>query len=186
MIEMEIDSVRILGNGQRAIFLREKNEGRYLLIYIGPHEANSIVLKLQNVETPRPMTHDLLSAIITDLGAAVDHIAVNDLKDDFFYSKIVLRHNDSLVEIDSRPSDALALAVRTQATIYVEESIIEENGLKLDEETGEFFLASDQPKGGQRSISEEELEGLSAFKDFVGDLDMEGLGEGKEPPKEVP
>ncbi|MBW1856257.1 MAG: bifunctional nuclease family protein, partial [Deltaproteobacteria bacterium] len=116
MIEMTIDSIRVsLMNYQRVVILREKMAERYLPIWIGPAEADAIAVKLQGVAIPRPLTHDLLHSVIDTLGATINSIVVSDLKNDTFYAKIVLNVGGGQLEIDSRPSDALALAVRTEA-----------------------------------------------------------------------
>ena len=126
MREMSIDSIRVsLMNYQRVVILKVKDSDRYLPIWIGANEADAIALKLQDMSVPRPLTHDLLGAVITSLGAQVNHIIVSDLSDDTFYAKIVLDYDGSQVEIDSRPSDAIALAVRAEAPIFAEESVIE-------------------------------------------------------------
>ena len=124
MLELIIDSIRVsLMNYQRVVILRVKDADKYLPIWIGPTEADAIALKLQDVAVPRPLTHDLLGAVITSLGATVEHILVSDLSDDTFYAKIVLKLNGSKLEIDSRPSDALALAVRTKAKDSISPSL---------------------------------------------------------------
>ena len=113
MLEMTIDSIRVsLMNYQRVVILRAKDSDRYLPIWIGPAEADSIALKLQDVSVPRPLTHDLLHSVIIALGATINHIVVSDLTADTFYAKIVLQHNGTSMEVDSRPSDAIAIAVR--------------------------------------------------------------------------
>ena len=113
MLELIIDSIRVsLMNYQRVVILRVKDSDRYLPIWIGPSEADAIALKLQDVSVPRPLTHDLLRSVIESLGATVAHIVVSDLSDDTFYAKIVIQHNGTTMEVDSRPSDAIALAVR--------------------------------------------------------------------------
>ncbi|MEE8420405.1 MAG: bifunctional nuclease family protein, partial [Dehalococcoidales bacterium] len=136
MIEMNIDSIRVsLMNYQRVVILKEKDARRYLPIWIGPSEADAIAVKLQGVNVPRPLTHDLLSSVIDSLGANIDSIIVNDLKSDTFYAKIVLNVDGGQVEIDSRPSDALALAVRADVAIYADEAVLDKAGILLDEET---------------------------------------------------
>ncbi|MBI3743933.1 MAG: bifunctional nuclease family protein, partial [Chloroflexi bacterium] len=113
MIEMSIDSIRVsLMNYQRVVILKEKAADRYLPIWIGPAEADAIAVKLQDVAVPRPLTHDLLNKVIGDLGARVNAVIVNDLQNDTFFAKINIVQNGNVVQIDSRPSDALALAVR--------------------------------------------------------------------------
>ena len=164
MVEMTIDSIRVsLMNYQRVVILKEKGTNRYLPIWIGPAEADAIAVKLQNVELSRPLTHDLLQSVISTLGASVDYIVVSGLKEDTFYARLALSVDGVKLDIDSRPSDALALAVRVGAPIYAEESVLEKAGIVLEEETG-------KPEG---KVDEQELKGLSAYKDFINTLDLE-------------
>jgi len=181
MQEMVIDSVRVsMMNYQRVVILKEKNSDRYLPIWIGPAEADAIAIKLQDVQVPRPLTHDLLRNVIEALGARVEYVVVNDLQNDTFYAKIVLSMNGQTLEIDSRPSDAIALAVRVQAPIYAEEAVLEKAGVYLDRqeespvEEGEEGQVEERPS----QLQEEELRKLSAFKEFIEGLDLEGLDEG--------
>lgn len=182
MLEMSIDSIRVsLTNYRRVVILKVKDDDdTYLPIWIGPAEADAIAVKLQDVSVPRPLTHDLLDAVITSLGAEVNHILVSELTEDTFYAKIVLSHNGGKTEIDSRPSDAIALAVRTQAPIYANQSVVDKAGVRMDAE-GRASIPEDREQEGE-SVSEEELERLSAFTDFVDDLDLSGFGEGGEDP----
>ncbi|MBI2871756.1 MAG: bifunctional nuclease family protein [Chloroflexi bacterium] len=168
MPEMLIDSIRVsLMNYQRVVILKEKDADRYLPIWIGPAEADAIAVKLQDVSVPRPLTHDLLTSVIQSLGAAVSHIVVSDLHNDTFYAKVILNVDSRQVEVDSRPSDAIALAVRVKAPIFVEESVLEKAGILLDEggETGK--------------VKDDDLRRLSAFKDFINSLDLEDFGKGR-------
>ena len=107
------------------IILRDKEGSRTLPIWVGMFEANAIALQIENISTPRPMTHDLLRNVIHDLKASVQKIVVCDLQDSTFYALIYLTLNGEVVAIDSRPSDAIALALRTRAPIYVEEAVID-------------------------------------------------------------
>jgi uncharacterized protein len=107
------------------IILRDGDGGRILPIWVGVFEANAIALQMENVQTPRPMTHDLLKNVIEDLSAAVERIVVTDLKENTFYAVIHLRTDGRGVVVDARPSDAIALALRAGAPIYVEETVIE-------------------------------------------------------------
>ena len=166
MVEMTIDSIRVsLMNYQRVVILKEKEANRYLPIWIGPAEADAIAVKLQNVELSRPLTHDLLQSVIITLGASVNYIVVNELQNDTFYAKLSLSVNGAEVEVDSRPSDALALAVRAGAPIYAEESVLDKAGIVLEEETGEPV--------SEGKVDEQEMKGLSAYKDFINTLDLE-------------
>ena len=180
-MELVIDSIRVsLLNYQRVVILRVKDSDRYLPIWIGPSEADAIALKLQDVSVPRPLTHDLLRAVIVSLGATVNHIVVSDLTDDTFYAKIVLQHNGTTMEVDSRPSDAIALAVRSQVPIYAEDTVLDKAGVQMDLETGEPIVPR-QDSGEPRPLREEELKSLSAFSDFIDTLNLEDLGKGESP-----
>jgi bifunctional DNase/RNase len=107
------------------IILRDAAGERVLPIWVGIFEANAIALQIENIATPRPMTHDLLRNVIQDLKAAVEKIVVCDLKENTFYALIYLRIGDNLVAIDARPSDAIALAIRVRAPIFVEDGVME-------------------------------------------------------------
>lgn len=181
MIEMSIDSIRVsLMNYQRVVILKEKMADRYLPIWIGPAEADAIAIKLQGVSVPRPLTHDLLQSVIDALGAKVNFIVVSDLKNDTFYAKIILSVNGGQMEVDSRPSDALALAVRVEAPIYAEESVLEKAGILLDKDTGK--LAEEKKEGAEgkgSQLSEEEAKKLSAFNDFIDTLNLDDFDKHK-------
>ena len=182
MIEMTIDSIRVsLMNYQRVVILKEKISDRYLPIWIGPAEADAIAVKLQNVAVPRPLTHDLLSSVIDTLGAVVDSIIVNDLKNDTFYAKVVLDVSGKHVEVDSRPSDALALAVRTSVPIFADESVMDKAGIMLDGETGKpIFEEGDETGGGEGAVTDEEMKKkMSAFYDFINTLDLDDFDKRK-------
>lgn len=181
MYEMMIDSIRVsLMNYQRVVILKEKSSDRYLPIWIGPAEADAIAVKLQDVSVPRPLTHDLLSSIISTLGATLSHIVVSDLLNDTFYAKLVLTTDGHTFEVDSRPSDAIALAVRARVPIYAEDAVLEKAGIVLDKETGKPVLSEEERKAGagegrqgKGEMKEEELRKLSAFQEFINSLDLE-------------
>jgi len=185
MIEMTIDSIRVsLMNYQRVVILEEKGAEdavkRYLPIWIGPAEADAIAVKLQSVTVPRPLTHDLLHSVIDALGATIDSIIVSDLKNDTFYAKIILNVDGGQIEVDSRPSDALALAVRVEAPIYVEESVLDKAGILLDKETGKPVVEErDVADSKSKKVSEEEMRKMSAFRDFLNTLDLEDFDKRK-------
>ena len=175
MIEVTIDSIRVsLMNYQRVVILKEKMAERYLPIWIGHAEADAIAIKLQGVTVSRPLTHDLLRSVIDTLGASINFIVVNDLKNDNFFAKIALRVDGHQIEVDSRPSDALALAVRVEVPIYVDESVMDKAGILLDKETGKpLFDDSERIDKAGKKISDEELKNLSAFKDFIDTIDWD-------------
>jgi bifunctional DNase/RNase len=183
MIEMVIDSIRVsLMNYQRVVILKEKIADRYLPIWIGPAEADAIAVRLQEVTVPRPLTHDLLRSVIDALGATIDSIIVNDLKNDTFYAKIIIIVDGKQMEVDSRPSDALALAVRASVPIYADEVVLDKAGILLDKETGK--PVSPQKEAGDaggpgRKVSEEELRRMSAFRAFIDTLDLDDFDKHK-------
>ncbi len=182
MIEMVIDSIRVsLMNYQRVVILKEKASDRYLPIWIGPAEADAIAVKLQDVTVPRPLTHDLLRSVIDTLGATINSIIVSELKNDTFYAKIVLSVDGGQMEVDSRPSDALALAVRAGVPIYAEELVLDKAGIFLDKETGKpISQEGEAGEGGKdKQVSEEELKRMSAFHDFINTLDLEDFDKRK-------
>ena len=182
MIEMTIDSIRVsLMNYQRVVILKENITERYLPIWIGPAEADAIAVKLQGVAVPRPLTHDLLGSVIDSLGAVIDSIIVNDLKNDTFYAKVILNVDGKQMEIDSRPSDALALAVRADVPIYVDETVLDKAGILLDAETGKPLLEEvEQADGKEKKVSDEEMKKkMSAFYDFINTLDLEDFNKRK-------
>jgi len=179
MIEMIIDSIRVsLMNYQRVVILKEKMADRYLPIWIGPSEADAIAVKLQDVSVPRPLTHDLLRSVIDALGATIDSIIVSELKNDTFYAKIILNVDGKQMEVDSRPSDALALAVRVGVPIYVDEAVLDKAGILLDKETGKPIPQRGESEMGKK-VSEEEIRRMSAFFDFINTLDLDDFDKRK-------
>ena len=181
MIEMTIDSIRVsLMNYQRVVILKEKDSDRYLPIWIGPAEADAIAVKLQDVNVPRPLTHDLLCSVIDTLGANINAIIVSELKNDTFFAKIVLSVDGKQMEVDSRPSDALALAVRAEVPIFAEEVVLDKAGILLDKETGKpLSQEGEAVKGEGKKPSEEEIKKMSAFYDFINTLDLEDFDKRK-------
>jgi uncharacterized protein len=173
MIEVTIDSIRVsLMNYQRVVILKEKMADRYLPIWIGHAEADAIAIKLQGVTVTRPLTHDLLRSVIETLGAHINYIVVNDLKNDNFFAKIDMQVDGQRIDVDSRPSDALALAVRVEVPIYVDESVMDKAGILLDKETGKpLYDETEHIDKEGKQISEEELRNLSAFRDFIDTID---------------
>ncbi|MFC1865205.1 bifunctional nuclease family protein [Chloroflexota bacterium] len=191
MPEMTIESIRVglmnpkltLHNSQYVVMLKEKDAERYLPIFIGPAEANAIAIKLRGETLPRPLTHDLLCNTIELLGAYVDSIKISDLMNDTFYAKIVFNVGEEQMEIDARPSDALALAVRVNVPIYAEDSVLDKAGISLDKmEEAERMEEKDKKlelEGKGKKISDEELKRLSAFTDFIDSLDLEDFDKNK-------
>ena len=140
---------------QPIVLLKTVDDNRYLPIWIGHPEAAAILMKLQGADTPRPMTHDLLVDIIDQAETKVERISVNELRDNTFYASITLSVSGTEMEIDSRPSDALALAVRVQAPIFVAEDVIEESSIEFDQDI------------------EDNEQVVEKFKDFLDDVSPE-------------
>jgi bifunctional DNase/RNase len=177
MIEVTIDSIRVsLMSQHRIVVLKEESGVRFLPIWIGPFEADAITLQLQGIDAPRPLTHDLLKTVIETLGGEVLHILINGLEKNTYYARIVLDVDGDTVEVDSRPSDAIALGVRVSAPIYVAEEVMDQAGLQPEEEIslGESVAAA----SAGRSLEDEGEEGsedLGVFTDFVEGLDLDNL-----------
>ena len=165
MIEMQVASIRMgLMSTQRVVILKEKNGDRHLPIWIGISEAESIMIGVQGGEMPRPLTHDLLRSVIECLGARVESIIVTALRNDTFYANINLVVDGKSKQIDARPSDAIALAVRVEVPIFVEDSVIDTAGIVLPTKEGE-----------EVDISEDELRKLAPFKDIIDKLNLDDL-----------
>ncbi len=170
MKEVTIEALRVsLMNYNRVVVLKEKDADRYLTIYIGAAEADAIAIRLQNVSVQRPMTHDLMTNVMQELGASVTKVVVTEVRNDTYYARLFLDVNNEQVEIDSRPSDAIALAVRAEAPIFVEDEVIDQAGVLLDDEG---LVATDE-EGRPGPVKPEELEKMSAFRDFIESLDMD-------------
>lgn len=147
MFEMTVDGVRMSPNNQqRVVVLKGKEVNKYLPIWVGPAEGDSIAMKLQGKETARPLTHDLMDSMIGDLGGTVKRVVVSDVREETFFGKIVLQRNGTTIERDSRPSDAIALAVRTGASIYAEDAVLDRAGVEFDPDTGEPISTKNQWK----------------------------------------
>lgn len=173
MVEVVIDSVRVsLTNQQRIVVLREANNERYLPIWIGPYEAEAITIALQEIEVARPQTHDLLKNVLTTLNARLLRIEVVSLREDVFYGNLVVEVDGRTVMIDSRPSDALALAARARVPILVSREVMDSAGVMPEEDlqnqhsTAAARTASDEPE------VESSPERLSVFEDFLQNLDL--------------
>lgn len=168
MIEVVIDSIRVsLMSQYRVVILKDTNSDRYLPIWIGPCEADAITIELQEMPPQRPLTHDLLKSAIQELGGQIIHIIISDLRSDVYYARIVVEVNGRPLEIDSRPSDAIALAVRARTPIFVSETVMDRAAIHPEEDVN-ITAPTTPPKS-------EDEERLSAFKDFVNSLDLDDL-----------
>jgi bifunctional DNase/RNase len=176
MIETVVESIRVnLVTQNRVVMLKEVQGERHLPIWIGDFEAQAIAMELQGLASPRPLPYDLMKAMIVDMGGTVDRIMVTDLAQDVFYARIVIAINGRSVEIDSRPSDAIALAVRTHSPIMVEEMVMERAGVSLEGEGEEGEEEGETPgeattESTSAGVDEERL---GVFRDFINTLDLD-------------
>lgn len=174
MVEVVIDSLRVsLTNSQRVLVLHARKEDRYLPIWIGPYEAEAITIILQEIEVSRPLTHDLLKNVFKALHAKLIQVQIFSLQDDVFYGKIVTEIGDEIVEIDSRPSDAIALAIRAHIPILVDSEILEQAGIKPEPEVTENNAAETTGQVDKPPLDKLGEKRLSIFEDFINKLDID-------------
>jgi len=162
LIEVAVDSIRVhMPTGQHVVILKEKGAERYLPIWIGVYEANAIALKITGITPDRPITHDLMASTLGQLDIGINRIVVTSLANDVFYARLYLRQNGRDLDVDARPSDAIALAVRMDCPIFVADDVLEKAGVlpeKEDEEGG----TADEDR-------------LAVFRDLVNSLDLPDL-----------
>lgn len=185
MIETTVDSIRVsLVTQNRVVILKEIDGTRHLPIWIGAYEADAIATELQGVTPSRPLPYDLMREMLNRIGARVDRILISDLNEQVFFARIVLDHNGEMIEIDSRPSDAIAVAVRTGTRILVEDSIMDQVGVAMDTDDDEIdelvAQVADEidvseeamiaPEATERSQADDRL---GVFRDFINSLDLD-------------
>jgi bifunctional DNase/RNase len=201
MIEVEINSIRVnLISQHRIVLLKDLHAERYLPIWIGQYEADAITTELHEKRPhQRPLTHDLLKNVIEEMGGTIVHILINDMRKDIFFARLVVDVKGERIEIDSRPSDAIAIAVRAKAPIFVAEVVMDksavepEDEIDMDEETSAperriQFGRSQSTDDLPDTLSPKEDEVLeevdesqfSAFADFMNQLDFEDLDDSDE------
>jgi bifunctional DNase/RNase len=160
MQEMDIYGVSFdLVGKQPIVLLKTKDGNRYLPIWIGQPEAAAILMKLQGATTPRPMTHDLVTEILSELDAQVTRITVTELRENTFYAQVTVQMDGREIDVDSRPSDAIALAIRAEAPIFAADQVIEESAIEFEGE----------------EVNEEEI--VTEFKRFLDDVSPEQFAE---------
>ncbi|MCC6629407.1 MAG: bifunctional nuclease family protein [Chloroflexi bacterium] len=177
MIETVVESIRVsIATNQRVVILKEVEGQRHLPIWIGQNEADAIAMELQGLTAARPLTHDLLKAVISEMGGHVSRILVTDLSRDVFFARIIVDQSGRALEIDSRPSDAIALAVRVKAPILVDDDVMARAGVILGEE------GEPEPTPGAEATQATQAtdERLAVFRDFVNSLDLDDLDKPKD------
>jgi bifunctional DNase/RNase len=152
-------------SGQHVVFLKEKDADRYLPIWIGVFEANAIALKITGMSPERPVTHDLMANTLGELGISVSRVVVTSLSEEVYYARLHLSQNGREVDVDSRPSDAIALAVRFDCPIFVATDVFDRAGIIPEKEEGE-------EKGEEAQLDEDRL---AVFRDLVNNLDLPDL-----------
>jgi len=184
MVEVIIDSIRVsLTNQQRIIILKDINHERYLPIWIGPYEAEAITISLQEVEVSRPQTHDLLKNILNHLDARLLRVEVVAIRDDVFFANLVIEHNSVTMNVDSRTSDAIALAVRLHVPIFVAEEIMDNDSISPEED-----MKNSKAPSGKISATEgaENEDRLSVFEDFLQNLNLDTNAGSDDKPNDSP
>lgn len=173
MIEVMIDSIRIsLVSQHRIVLLREVDSERQLPIWIGPCEADAITIELQDVKVARPLTQDLLRNIITELGGTVSHVLIKELNESVYHARLFINMEGESEprEIDCRPSDAIALAVRTKVPIFISEEVMDVAGVEPEPDMQEV----DEDEGSAGETVDDA--NLDAFSDFLDTLDFDDFG----------
>jgi bifunctional DNase/RNase len=186
MIEVTIDSIRVhLMAPQRVVVLKQTDLERYITIWVGPYEAEAITVALQEVEMVRPLTHDLIKNVFSAFNARVTRIEIVKLQDEIFYGNIVALVDGKEVHIDSRPSDAIAIAVRYRVPILVHPSVMDAAGSSPEQDMPENAPEAPSKREPAAPLSDEGSARLSVFKDFIDKLDMDNL-DSKDKPKSPP
>jgi bifunctional DNase/RNase len=188
MVEVTIDSVRVsLMSPQRLVVLRDTNADRYLPIWVGPYEAEAITVALQEIEMIRPLTHDLLKNVFTTFNAQIRRVEIVALREDIFYGNIVVEADGHTINVDARPSDAIALAVRAHVPILVDPSVMTSAGIAPEQDIrsqgqAESPIASDGSQlptpstttsAPSKPVGNEDISRLSIFEDFINKLDAD-------------
>lgn len=187
MIEVVIDSVRVnLMSPQRLVVLREVNGERYLPIWVGPYEAEAITVALQEVEMMRPLTHDLIRNILNTFQARIIRIEIVSLREDVFYGNIVIQQNGREINIDSRPSDAIALAVRARVAVYVHPTVMSAASIVPEKDVSETAPRPRSTSERSAPSVEESSERLDVFKNFLEKLDLDLDKPDTSPPPDKP
>ena len=170
MIETVVDSIRVnLVTQNRVLFLRELQGDRHLPIWIGEFEAHAIAMELQGMVAQRPMPYDLLKSLVGDLNGTINRVMVTELSQDIFFARIVVEVGGQVLEVDSRPSDAIAVAVRARCPIFVDDLVMDRAGISISSDDDEDDDGIESATG-EESVSSDQL---SVFRDFINTLDLD-------------
>jgi bifunctional DNase/RNase len=186
LVEMVVESVRVhMLSSRHVVILKETDHDRYLPIWIGPWEASAIAMKLQGLTADRPLTHDLFASALDSLGVRVDRVVISTLAEETYHARLHLERDGTMFEIDSRPSDALALAVRTGGRIFASEAVLEQAALGGDGAGDEDAETSSEGTPLESTGEQVVDPRLDIFRDFVNSLDVDPeTGEGRTRPQD--
>ncbi len=161
MVEMSVESVRFSRNQERVVVLKEgASQGRYLLIWIGQSESAAIAHHLQGTTYPRPLTHDLLKTVIVQMGGKVTRVVISELRQTTFYARVLIELGGKTIEVDARPSDAIALAIRVKCPIYAAEEVLDAAAVPPEE-----------IEGAPRKVTPTSQDSLAIYREFINGLD---------------
>lgn len=187
IVAVRVERVTLDTSSNRfVVILKDDTYHRWLPIVVGPAEAQAIALPLEKVNPPRPMTHDLMKNLLDSIRTNIARVIVNDLKENTYYATIDLKRNGSQMQVDARPSDAIALALRAQAPIFVDEEVMQKAAIGEEMESIEPMKEEDEIKSLnvqlQKAVKEERYEDAARFRDMINEL-QEKMNVGKKQPK---
>ena len=178
MKKLVVESLKINNVGQRVVILKQESGSMYLAIWIATAEADSIAIRLQKIDIPRPLTHDLLCNSISKLDGNIEKVIISDIKNDTFYAKIIVNRSGKIIELDSRQSDAISIALQANVHNYCEESVLEKAGFKKKEIDDDLSKDKTNKKKSKEMnsrlpLGEKERKSLSVFESFIDTLDID-------------
>ena len=177
MQKLVVESLKINNVGQRVVILKQESGPMYLAIWIATAEADSIAIRLQKIDIPRPLTHDLLCNSISKLDGNIEKIIITDIKNDTFYAKIIVNQSGKIIQLDSRPSDAISVALQANVHIYCEDSVLEKAGFKKrdidDLSKDKTNKKKSKEMNSRLPLGDKERKSLSVFESFIDTLDID-------------
>jgi len=177
MQKLVVESLKINNVGQRVVILKQESGPMYLAIWIATAEADSIAIRLQKIDIPRPLTHDLLCNSISELDGKIEKIIITDIKNDTFYAKIIVNRSGKIIQLDSRPSDAISVALQANVHIYCEDSVLEKAGFKKrdidDLSKDKTNKIKSKEMNTRLPLGDKERKSLSVFESFIDTLDID-------------
>jgi|TARA_B100000470_G_scaffold98659_1_gene76039 hypothetical protein len=177
MQKLVVESLKINNVGQRVVILKQESGPMYLAIWIATAEADSIAIRLQKIDIPRPLTHDLLCNSISELDGKIEKIIITDIKNDTFYAKIIVNRSGKIIQLDSRPSDAISVALQANVHIYCEDSVLEKAGFKKrdidDLSKDKTNKKKSKEMNSRLPLGDKERKSLSVFESFIDTLDID-------------